>query len=172
MNRWIIGLVAAAVIAPLGAFAQPSPEMRAKMEKIFTDAKTSANAALSADHRARVQAITDKVAAGTLDRRAAADQIDAILTPEEKTAVIAVEQNVRAQFRAAMGAPAGAPSPGAAPPGGGPPVAGPPPGAGGPPGGGPPGAGRRTPDAGRFLVMLSRPPRRGGPPEPRASAAP
>ena len=177
MKRWIalvaltasVALPPAAGAQPQGQYHPPSPEVRAKMQKIFGDARTAALNALSAEHRSKVQAIADQAAARTLDRQAAAGQIDALLTPAEKTAVLAVEQKLRSDMRASMGA--YGPPPGGPPPGAGPPPGGPPPG-GPPPGGGPPGMMRdRTPDAGRFLMMIARPVRFQGP-EPRSSNAP
>src|SRR5260370_19893208 len=67
-----------------------SPETRAQFERARTEARTAVFADLSADHRAQVQAIVDKVNAGTLTNlRDAANQIDAILTPDETKAVLA-----------------------------------------------------------------------------------
>jgi hypothetical protein len=152
MNRWLIALALSAGIAvPVAVIAQqqgqappmrqaPSPEMRSQMQKIFADAKTGALAALSADHRTRVQSIVGQVNAGTLDRRAASQQIDELLTPNEKTAISALSQKSRDEMRSLRessgmtgGPPAGAPQ-------------------GGPPRGGT----HRTPDPGRFLVMVLR----------------
>jgi len=138
----------------------PPPAMRAKMEKILGDARAAAMNALSPGHRDAVAAIVAQNAAGTLDRRAGAQRIDALLTSDERSRVLAVERKLRTDMRALM-------------PGGGlPPGGGPPPGAG-PPGGPPPGApgfAGRAPDPGRFLLMIAQARRSHGP-EPRSSAA-
>lgn len=165
MNRWLIALALSAGIAvPVAVIAQqqgqapparqaPSPEMRAQMQKVFADAKTGALGALTADHRTRAQSIVDQVSAGSLDRRAAAQQIDDLLTPAEQTAVNAVSQKARDEMRAIREA-----SGMAGPPAGGPPGAAPPAGAG-PPAGTP----TRKPDPGRFLVTVLRAQQPGGP---------
>lgn len=134
------------------------------MEKARADAKVAAYQALTPAHVTSVNAIVAQVTAGTLDRRAAAGQIDALLTANEKTAVMAAADKSFAAMRAMRG-------------GGGPPppssgAAGPPP----PPGpGGPPGGGRfGPPSAGRFLLMVSVPPgqMRYTQPRARSSSAP
>lgn len=142
----------------------PSPAMRAAMEQARADARAAALAALTPAHAASVQAILAQAAAGTLDRRTAAQQIDALLTSDEKTAVQAAADKARRNMRAAMN---GMPPP--PPPGAGAPPQGPPPGSrpGGPGMFGPP-------SAGRVLVMLSMAPggRRSTMPTARSSAAP
>lgn len=158
---------------PPGGGYGPPPEVRARFERIRADAKTSAYNALTPDHRARVQGIVDRVTGTQLGAREAAEQIDAVLTPDEKSAVVDVSRKARESFRSAMqtnGAPVG-------PPGGGPP-------SGAPPGGGPPGmtAGRREggerdgerrqPDAGRLLLLFSLTPEQMRAARPRPSAAP
>jgi hypothetical protein len=160
---WMLCSLCALTLLPAAAFAQegppgmggpPSPQQQAAMEKIRTDAKAAAYAALSPAHAASVNAIVAQVAAGTLDRRAAGGQIDALLTPDEAKGVLAAAAKSRDAMRAAMGGAAGPP------PGGPPPGAGAPPPAGGPPPGGPPGGGRfGPPTAGRFLLMISMSPR-------------
>jgi hypothetical protein len=115
---------------PLAACAQqsnaaengPSPEIRAQMQAARDSAKTSAFNALSAADRAKVQAVVDQVNNGQLtDLRAAAQQIDAALTPAETTAVLAQRDKLMQTMRAnmprrdgAMGGPNG-PPPNAAP---------------------------------------------------------
>jgi len=145
-----LGLAAA---IPLAAVAdQPTgpgagggpPEMRGQFERARSETRAVVLADLSADHRAQVQEIVDKVNAGTLPNPLdAVKQIDAILTPDETKAVLAE----RAKLGVAMhrGAPDGA----------GPPPAGPPPG-GPPPGGPPPGAASAPPvSPGQFILRLS-----------------
>jgi hypothetical protein len=109
----------------------PSADARAAMAKARNDAKTAALAALSADHRAKVQAIVDQFNSGTsVDVVAPPKAIDAILTSSEAKAVLAQEATMRASMPARTGT------------------------------GGPGGYGsrKRTPDAGRFLfqAMASR----------------
>jgi hypothetical protein len=138
---------------PPGMGGPPSPQQQAAMEKARADGKAAAYAVLSPAHATSVNAIVAQVTAGTLDRRAAGGQIDALLTPDEQKGVLAAAAKARDAMRAAMGAP---------PP--------PPPGAGPPPGGGRFG----PPTAGRFLLMVSLPPRqrRGPQPTARSSSAP
>ena len=121
------------------------PKTVAALNKL---AEESAN--LTPAHAAAVTAIVAQVVAGSLDRRAAGAQIDALLTPVEQKAVLAASDKSRAAMRAAMMAAGGRP-PDAGPP--------PPPGPGGPPPGAgppPPGGGRfGPPSAGRYLLMVS-----------------
>jgi hypothetical protein len=165
MKRMLVLLaLCATVAAPAVALGQqgppmgnpPTPEQRAAMEKARADAKAAVYNALTPAHVAGVTAIMAKVTAGTLDRRAASAQIDALLTPDETKAVLAAGARARSAMR-----PGGPPPPGAGPP---------PPGAGPPPGGGRFG----PPSAGRLVLMLSMPPRqrRGTMPQARSTAAP
>jgi hypothetical protein len=138
-----------------GPPSPPSPQQRAAMEKFRADAKASAFAALTPAHAAGVQTIVAQVAAGALDRRAAAGQIDALLTPDEAKSVLAAEAKSRAAMRTALAGAGGPPPPAVAPPPG--------------PGGPPPGGGRfGPPSAGRFLLMVSMSPRERRDTEPRA----
>jgi hypothetical protein len=179
MKRWVAVLAIASSLAlPLGAGAQPQgdpgrngppPEMRATMLRLAAEARRSALEALSPGNRARVRAIVAQTETHALDMRAAAKRIDDLLSPHERAAVLAAAARMRDGMRAA-GAP---PPPEGGPPGGGPPGGGPPP--GGPPGGEAPGGGSpriggRTPDPGRFLLMVSRTERFHGP-EPRSNGA-
>ncbi len=168
---WMLCSLGLLLAVPAGAFAQqgppgmggpPTPQQQAALEKVRADAKSAAYGALTPAHAASVNAIVAQVAAGTLDRRAASGQIDALLTPDEQKAVLAAMTKAREAMRAAMGS------------AGGPPPGGPPPGAGPPPGG-PPGGGRfGPPSAGRFLLMISMSARqmRGLQPRARSSSAP
>jgi hypothetical protein len=123
-----------------------SPQMMAAMKKAHDTAKASALAALSSSHRATVQMIVAQLAANkTGDRRvagkAAAAKIDALLSSSEKAGVLAAEKQMRttmhtsmqAAMKARMGAGAPAPRPH-------------------------PSMKPRTPDAGRTLIGLLRPP--------------
>ncbi|HEV8022083.1 MAG TPA: hypothetical protein VGP41_12505 [Candidatus Lustribacter sp.] len=174
MKRFLLLALCAAFAMPFAAVAQPappmqggppSPQQRAAMEKARADAKVAAYQALTPAHVTSVNAIVAQVAAGSLDRRTASGQIDALLTPDEKTAVMAAASKSFAAMRAAMAGPGGPPPPNAA---GGPPPG--PPGAGGPPGGGRFG----PPSAGRFLLMvsMSRGQMRNTEPRARSSSAP
>ena len=162
-----VALPAAALAqaGPPGMGGPPSPQQRAAMEQLRADAKASAYAALTPAHATSVQGIVAQVAGGSLDRRAAAGRIDALLTPAEAKAVLAAEAQSRAKMRAAFSG-AGAPPP--PPDAGGPPP--PPPDAAGPPGGGRFG----PPSAGRFLLMVSLAPpqRRTTQPRARGTSAP
>ena len=169
MKRLLVLLALGVSLAvPAVALAQPAPpmqggptpEQQATMEKIRAAAKAAAFGALTPAHAGTVNGIVAQVAAGTLDRRAAATQIDAILTADEQKAVLAAADKSRRAMRAAMGGDGPPPGPG-----------GPPPGAGAPP----PGAGRfGPPSAGRFLLMVSmtRGQTRSTVPRARSSSAP
>jgi hypothetical protein len=157
---WMLCSLCMLVALPAAAFAQqgppgmggppPSPQQQAAMEKARADAKAAGYAVLSPAHVASMNAIVAQVVAGTLDRRAASGQIDALLTPDEQKGVLAAASKSRDAMRAAMGAPP-------------------------PPAGAPPRRGRfGPPSAGRFLLMVSMvpPQRRGFAPGPRSSSAP
>jgi Skp family chaperone for outer membrane proteins len=137
----------AAAIVPSGAFAQPAgpangapSDWRAQMEAVRADAKASAFGALSSDHKAKVQAIVDAFDAdgATIAIADATKQIDAVLTPQEATAVLAAQQKMRDQMRAAMAAN----------------------GDSGEHHGGRGFGGRHAPDAGRFLLQVDAMPDR------------
>ncbi len=172
MQRMILAVtLAASVGVPLAAAAQPgpggmgppSPELRAKLDAVDAQAKTSAYAALSPDHRARVQAIVARVTSGAVPPRDGAAQIDAVVSPDEAKAVLAVATATRAQMRAAFGGAAPPPPPppgnGGPPPGprpdGGPPPNGPPPDGGPPPEGDRGPGGRRAQTAGAVVLRVS-----------------
>ena len=170
MKRLILGLALAASMAfPLAAGAQsgpppermgspdhmgPPPEVRAKFEKILADAKAAAYAALAPDHRTKIQAIVAQVVAGTVMPRDAADQIDGVLTADEKRSVLTAAQKAHEEMHAAMGVremdgPHGGPPPNGPAAPGAPSMAGPP---------GDHDGNReqhRAPNAGRRLLMMS-----------------
>jgi hypothetical protein len=161
-------LALVASLIPLGACAQsssdgggPSPEMKTQMDAARGAAKTASFAALSDDHRTKVQAIVDAFDAtgSTMTIAAAAAQIDAVLGKDESTAVLGQEQKMHDAMRAAFASSGGGPG-GGGPGGGGPGGGGP--GGGGPGGGGPGGFGRprHAPDAGRFLLSVDATPDR------------
>ncbi|MFN2449770.1 MAG: hypothetical protein ABR508_08255 [Candidatus Baltobacteraceae bacterium] len=148
MKKPFFALVLAAALMPLAAAptlaqAPPAgpPAFRAQMEQLHATAKTNVFNALSADHRTRVQAIINQVNAGTLDRRGAASQIDAFLSPSESQAILAEGKKMHDAMRQYFAQ---------NPPRGGERM------------GGPGARGRRgtqaqherTPDAGRMVVML------------------
>ena len=156
MKQIMLALALAMPVLPAAAIAQegpgygPPPEVRAQMMKARDDARGAAMNGLSADHRAKVQAIITQVQNGTLSREDAQTQIDAILSPQESQTVLAQGQKLRDAMRAAMAArneqrPNGQQDPN--------------------------GMQRRGPDAGRMLLMLNmRPPDR--PPEPQQTQQP
>jgi hypothetical protein len=143
-----LALVLAAGL-PLSACAQqsnaaengPSPEVRAQMQQARDTAKTAAFNDLSAANRAKVQSVIDGVNNGKqTDLRAAAEQIDAALTPAETKAVLAERDKMMQSLRANMPPrPDGANGPGPN---------------GGPPRGGGMFGGRGGNDAGRFLLSI------------------
>jgi hypothetical protein len=144
--------LALAATMPLSACAQsaqaqsqdgPPPEVRAQMQQARDGAKTAALNDLSADHRAKVQSVIDGVNNGTqTDLRAAATQIDGILSPGESKAVLAERDKMMQTMRANM-------------PNGGPNGAGPGGTGRGPDGQRNPNGMHRANDAGRFLLQLS-----------------
>jgi Spy/CpxP family protein refolding chaperone len=167
----VLALVVATGL-PLAACAQqsnaadnggPSPEMRAQMQQARDNTKTAALNDLTPANRAKVQSIIDQVNNGQLtDLRAAAQQIDAALSPAETKAVLAERDKMMQTIRANM-----PPRPNGAGPNGGPGANGGPgpnagPNAGPGPNGAPPNAdrprgawgGRGGNDAGRFLLSL------------------
>jgi len=94
---------------PLAACAQqsnaaengPSPEIRAQMQQARDNARTAAFNDLTPADRAKVQAIITQVNNGQLtDLRAAAQQIDAAITPAEAQAVLAERTKMRQAFSA------------------------------------------------------------------------
>ena len=121
--------IALAAGLPLAACAQqsnaaengPTPAMRAQMQQARDSAKTAAFNDLSAADRAKVQAIVDQVNNGQqTDLRAAAQQIDAALTPDETKAVLGERDKLMQTMRANMPArPQGAPNAPGAPSGAG-----------------------------------------------------
>ena len=153
---------------PLAACAQqsnaaengPSPEIRAQIQAARDSAKTAAFNDLSPASRAKVQAIVDQINNGQLtDLRAAAQQIDAAITPAESKAVLGERDKLMQTMRANMPArPDGAmPGPNGPPPNGPPPN-------GAAPNGQPNGANNadhprrgfgRMNDAGGFLISVS-----------------
>jgi len=152
----IVCLALTAQLAPVAAFAQmpggdgPPPEIRAKLDAARAGARDAALASLSADHRTKVQAIVDgfDASGSTMTVTDAAAQIDAILTKDEATSVLAQQQPLREAMRSAFadgGGPGGPGGGGFGGPGGG----------GRGPGGGEGHEGRRRPaDAGRFLLSV------------------
>jgi hypothetical protein len=150
MNK-MLSLCVLAVIAATGCVSaqtqdSPSPAALSPMQQARSDAKTASWNAISADHQTKIQAIVDGFNNGTLDIPTASAQIDAVLTPDETTAVQTQAQKLRDAMRAAYSANGAS--------------------AGGPPAGGRFGGGRRggnrmgtqKPDVGRFLLGLNADP--------------
>ncbi len=109
MKNLVLAFALTASFLPLAIGAQeppgppgdgPPPEMRAQMEQLRTQAQTNAMNALSADHRAKVQAIVAQVEGGSLSREDATKQIDALLTPDESRAVLAQGQKMHEAMQA------------------------------------------------------------------------
>ena len=108
MNRTaFIAAVLLAAFIPAGAFAQGacgakpielppiSKDVRAKLEAAHAAARDAAFRTLTPEHRTRAQAIIDGITADrTADPRAAAKQIDTLLTPDESKAVLAEGQRL------------------------------------------------------------------------------
>lgn len=88
--------------ARAGRFAQMR-QMRRQMEQIRTQARTQMLGALSPRQQALLATIAGRLAtAQQPDFRAAAQQLDAALSPSEKQAIVAAERNARTQMRAAF----------------------------------------------------------------------
>jgi hypothetical protein len=127
--------------APLPTLAQngPPPAVMAQMEKIRSDAKVQAYKGLTPAHAAAVDRIVaDLASRKDTDIRGAAKSIDDILTPDEKTNVVAAGAAMRTAMENAR--PQGGPN-------------------GGPPNGPPPdgaqrGGARGYNDAGGLLIRL------------------
>ena len=110
----LIGLAAAAI--PGVALAQaappnaPSPPDRAamramhdKMAAIHRDGRAKMLAALSPEHRTMLATVVGDLATSpSPDVAAAAQRIDAALSPSESKAVLAAADDMRSQMRAAM----------------------------------------------------------------------
>lgn len=108
MNK-MLSLCVLAVIAATGCVSaqtqdSPSPAALSPMRQARSDAKTASWNTLSADHQTKVQAIVDGFNSGTLDIPTASAQIDAVLTPDETSAVQAQAQKLRDAMRAAYSA--------------------------------------------------------------------
>jgi hypothetical protein len=106
--------------------------MRTKMQRIRLDAKTGTLNALSAAHRKVVLATAKQFDDGAISIPEAANMIDANLTPQETSAVLAQQTKMRAAMREVFSQD----------------------GASGVAGRGRGQAGSRAPDAGRFLLQV------------------
>lgn len=105
MRKIFFAVLIAAFAAPSVAFAQVpgmTPELQAQMQTAKTNAATAAYAALTADHRTKVQAIITSFNNGGMTIPDAVKQIDAILTPAEAKAVLDQGQKLREAMRAAF----------------------------------------------------------------------
>jgi len=118
----LLSLALCFVLLPVAAGAQsppmhgptPSPAMRATMDKMKAD-RAALYAALMPEHRAAVETIIGQLATGKIaSHQDAAKQIDALLTPDEKTAVMAAHTKMQGDMRSMMhrpGTPARSPRP-------------------------------------------------------------
>lgn len=105
MRYLLLAFALAAALIPAAAAAQTSPSGgppgggpppdRAKFEQYRAIARTNALKVLTSDHQAKVQAVVDSFAAGSLKQRDAAEQINAILSPDETKALLAQQQQIR-----------------------------------------------------------------------------
>lgn len=136
-----VAALAATGVASAQDQGGPPSGMRAQMQQARDAAKTASLNALSADHQAKVQAIVAAFNGGTLDLATAASQIDALLTPDEATAVLAQQQKMRDTMRAAFSGMGGGSM-------------------GAPPMRGGNGSQTRKPDAGRFLLRVAADPQK------------
>lgn len=103
----LLSFCAVAVLAATGLASAQTPSaaptgMRAQMQQARDAAKAASLNALSSDHQAKVQTIVTAFDDGTLDIATAGAQIDAVLTPDEATAVLAQQQTMRDAMRAAF----------------------------------------------------------------------
>jgi hypothetical protein len=122
MRKILFGLALAVMLAPLAVSAEPTPsadggpppEVRAKLDAARADAKVQLIKALSPDHLAKIQADIDQFNAGTLAPIDTMTAIDAILSPDEAKAVIAIQANLN-QARRALLPPGGGAGPGGTP---------------------------------------------------------
>jgi hypothetical protein len=140
----VLALIAATGV-PLAACAQQSSAADGgpppAIQQARAAAKTAAFNDLSAADRTKVQAIIDQVNNGQLtDLRAAAQQIDAAISPDESKAVLAERDKLMQAMRANMPAGPDGAAPGANTPG--------------PNGAAPGGMHRGGNDPGRFLLQL------------------
>lgn len=118
----LLALAFCAALIPCAALAQstpprppgppgggPPPQMRAMMDKMKAN-RAAMFAALSPEHRAAVEAAIGQLATGTLaSPQDAIKQIDSVLTPSEKTAVLAGHTKAMADMHAMMPAHPGMP---------------------------------------------------------------
>ena len=119
----LLALAFCAALIPCAALAQstpprppgppgggPPPQMHARMDKMKAD-RAAMFAALSPEHRAAVEAAIGQLATGTLaSPQDAIKQIDSVLTPSEKTAVLAAHTKAMADMHAMMPAHPGTPA--------------------------------------------------------------
>jgi hypothetical protein len=96
-----VPFAATAQTAPNPAMTM-SPDQMAKSNQIRVDARVAAMKAISPAHASAVQGIVDQLNAGKVEPRAAVTQIDAVLSPEEVSAVVAIGTKMRADNRAIM----------------------------------------------------------------------
>jgi hypothetical protein len=120
MRYVLLAFALATALVPAAAAAQTPPPgggpppNRGQLEEFRAAAKGNALKALSADHQAKIQAIVNSVAGGTLPMKDGAKEIDAILTPDESKAILAQAQKIRDMMLAMRGS---NPNPNPPPPG-------------------------------------------------------
>ncbi len=108
MKKIFLALAFSLAVLPVASLAQmspgvlPSTEVRAQLEQARNTSKTEAMNALSADHRAKVQAILSQLENGSLSRKDAQTKIDNLLTPQESQAVLAAGQKMADAMHAAF----------------------------------------------------------------------
>jgi hypothetical protein len=91
----VLPSISAAQQTPL-PIATEVPGMHIPTQAERESGKTAVLSALSADHRAKILAIVGRVNGGQLtDFRGAEQQIDAILSPEEVKALLAIRDSMR-----------------------------------------------------------------------------
>jgi len=96
-----LGLLVAATGCAASAQSH-SDSNRAAFQQTRDGAKTQALAALSNDHRTKVEALVSKAESGGFtDAQAAAQAIDGILSPQESQAVSAARADMMQKIRAA-----------------------------------------------------------------------
>lgn len=117
MKRLLLSLALAAAVFPVAASAQeqtpPGPptqaqqqQMRAdfqQMRKLHEQYRAQLLGALTPEHRRLLAQIAGNLAiSANPDYRAAAQQLDAALSPGEKNAIVTAERNMRSQMKSMM----------------------------------------------------------------------
>lgn len=106
----IVAMTAAPAVAQNVAPATPNPairqqmrQMRSQMMQMHQQFRTQVLAALTPAHKALLASIAGNLATATTpDYRAAAAQLDAVLSPTEKQNIMSAAQTMRTSMRANM----------------------------------------------------------------------